>query len=983
MDIFDLPARPVKGPERVLRTPKAIVDDKPYERRETRCILTIGKRFLRGYDESYITSVGRDVSRGFSSTFTFVYGPLLTPEIRITHQFVQESRNEHDDHAVHSRITVPINAIEKSVAYGPTTLRGHHALYLRLNTDLSKVIVSRTSETPIDARLAADGESFVQLVREPKSIQLNILVSPHTAIVEELVNAIKSDFMSLKSREIEPNENRHHGFTPDGTHQKYLVVMAVDHDCKGLLPSIDEPCTLHFGDTVRTILRGDSEGYTTEGWQATRTPPPRGAPSHFIYFIADVPRQFDKSSNSETVPVSVILPPSAANIPIGRITGNKGDRIKMRHQVIIRLSTSPATTQMEMDAVKKMSRAAQQGSSKQAMRWAYAQKFSMDGVENIDIHEAFPAIAKLSFNSGFDAPQSKLFDSLKKAPAGIAMFTGGPGSGKSTFAAIIAAAVATHSRHGRRDRVVWIVFSNDLCDDAVRRIQEQCGSKARVGRLPTWSNLVDSLADLRMSKTNSTTAAKVQRVARHVGCVFGGKRGDESADPKSSVTASAIDIAKHDTFFWEHKIGSTHWRDTCRAIISLAMDQFHVLVATPFAVGQLGNHVNPELQSSGPNACPPWTPSMAIIDEAGRIPEAQWWIPLAAFPDAIVLTMGDTKQFKPLSVSFNAIIDQGHDRGPEPKWNCVFGKQRTLSILRRAEMCGQILGHLSSNRRNRGDIAEWARANSYRGQMQILYPLRESPDARTYTRFLRWVFESKASDTNSVIFDIRRSVSERHGTGYLNDASRNFTLWLIYQAFRYRLPNLTSPGKLADIMIITPYSSQVHAYKLDIEGLADSGIIKNKVAVRTIDNSMSTEADIVIFDVVRTLDISGFINDRRRMTVASTRARGAAVMVLNSIGLTASRSHEEGDGSFNSYARLHADRKRVVVDHQDWDVICKKCNKPGDQAAHVCNAASRTCRICGSGDHHERFCEEGKPALDEYTVSAEEDAVRFRLNRLF
>lgn len=202
MDTFDLPDRPIKGPVRVQRTPKAIVDAKPYERRETRCILAIGKKFLKGYDESYITSVGRDVNRGFSTTFTFVDGPLLTPEIRITHRFVQEDMNEEDNHVVHSRITVPINSIGKDVTYGPTVLRGHHALYLRLNTDLDKVIVSRTSETPIDVKLAADGESSVRGLREPKRIQLNILVSPNTAIIEELVNVIKSDFKSLKSREI-------------------------------------------------------------------------------------------------------------------------------------------------------------------------------------------------------------------------------------------------------------------------------------------------------------------------------------------------------------------------------------------------------------------------------------------------------------------------------------------------------------------------------------------------------------------------------------------------------------------------------------------------------------------------------------------------------------------------------------------------------------------------------------------------------------
>ncbi|GJC77294.1 hypothetical protein ColLi_00132 [Colletotrichum liriopes] len=61
-----------------------------------------------------------------------------------------------------------------------------------------------------------------------------------------------------------------------------------------------------------------------------------------------------------------------------------------------------------------------------------------------------------------------------------------------------------------------------------------------------------------------------------------------------------------------------------------------------------------------------------------------------------------------MSSSVRRLTDQAHDTYLKPNWKCTFGYQRTLSILKRAEMCSQILGHLSNNRRNRGDIANWA-----------------------------------------------------------------------------------------------------------------------------------------------------------------------------------------------------------------------------------------------------------------------------------
>ncbi|GKT82298.1 PPAR-alpha interacting complex protein 285 [Colletotrichum tofieldiae] len=183
-----------------------------------------------------------------------------------------------------------------------------------------------------------------------------------------------------------------------------------------------------------------------------------------------------------------------------------------------------------------------------------------------------------------------------------------------------------------------------------------------------------------------------------------------------------------------------------------------------------------------------------------------------------------------MSSSVRRLTDQAHDTYPKPNWKCTFGYQRTLSILKRAEMCGQILGHLSNNRRNRGDIANWARDHIYRRKINIIFPLPKDPDAALYQRFMRWIFIKNLLVSNCVVHAID-SISYKEKKGYHNPGFRRFVLWLIYQAFEYLLPNLRSRGKLAEIMIMTPYLYQMHHYRDEIAELTRSGIIKHKIIV--------------------------------------------------------------------------------------------------------------------------------------------------------
>ncbi|OLN96684.1 Regulator of nonsense transcripts 1-like protein 2, partial [Colletotrichum chlorophyti] len=644
-------------------------------------------------------------------------------------------------------------------------------------------------------------------------------------------------------------------------------------------------------------------------WKAVRTTPPRDAPPKLVYFIAWVPLEDEFAPGYGKSPVKVhsSVP---SNFTKKTALGSFLKEVPLHLRVRIHFTADPATTQMEMGAVSSVAQASP--TSSHGIRWAYVRQFNPTELladpelRVVDFHKRFPQIGQLSFRED-EVAQRELFEKLRAVPGGIAMFTGGPGSGKSTFAARIAVAVAQG-----RDKVIWTVHSNDLCNDAIHSLKQQSGNTVPKAS-HTISNHMDNFLSRMGQGLNDKTTTAISR---------------------DSVTYMAIAFAERHVDalpgFRNSPPSGGEWDKECRYIISKVIGRFDILVGTPFAVGQLGGKVSGDLAQEQVTWTP-WKPSLVIIDEAGRIPEPQWWIPVSVFPDSHILTMGDTRQLKPMSLSVNA--DRHCDDSPRftdgdaDEWVCVYGKQRTLSLLRRAEMCGQALTHLSSNRRNRGKIADWASGAIYTGKMRILHPLPEDRFATIYQEFMKWIFPTSAVLTNSVAVDVRYTKSEKNGTGSSNVGHLNLVLWLVYHAFRYGLPSTKHKGRLAEIMILAPYSAQRGLYKDAIAALSDVHIVKSKVTVRTIDNSMSSEADLVVSDSCRTSGGIGFLEDKTRMAVASTRARGGAIVLFNRGNLATKPSR--GGSTQNPFASYVLSQATTVYASHEWRHICERCFEPG------------------------------------------------------
>ncbi|KAK1585170.1 uncharacterized protein LY79DRAFT_559427 [Colletotrichum navitas] len=107
-------------------------------------------------------------------------------------------------------------------------------------------------------------------------------------------------------------------------------------------------------------------------------------------------------------------------------------------------------------------------------------------------------------------------------------------------------------------------------------------------------------------------------------------------------------------------------------LIASVLATVNIIVGTPVALGQLGNCsklVTEEVKK--------WDADVIVIDEAARMPEAQAWIPIATFDTKLVIMMGDTRQFKPMSKS----LDNQGQGADDAKWHSTFGPQRVMSLL--------------------------------------------------------------------------------------------------------------------------------------------------------------------------------------------------------------------------------------------------------------------------------------------------------------
>ncbi|KAL0941148.1 DNA helicase [Colletotrichum truncatum] len=619
---------------------------------------------------------------------------------------------------------------------------------------------------------------------------------------------------------------------------------------------------------------------------------------------------------------------------------------------------SDVTAKLELAAVSAL--AASAPNTSKGAAWAYAARFDIS--LETDLTQRFPQL------EGFDMglPYKQLQNAMSKCPSNMLVYSGGPGSGKTTFALSLVRCLVNDDDF----RAAWTVHSNELCDDACDKLHEILrGTGKKVFRVyPIKRMLVALKGKSRIHGSNplpqnQLSSSAATAVANHVRTLGAADEKDHPLTRADSLVVCAMTLAQDDQVTFSRftrlreraslsKEDEKTLTDICYGLLYFALKQATVIVGTPVALGQIA------LKRSSVGK---WQPTAIFADDIGRMPEAQFWIPIAFLDAKFVVATGDTRYFKPMSKSFD-----NHNCGQDgAKWRSTFGPQRMMSFLRRVEKAGALATHIYTNRRNIGGIADWAKKNIYSGNMNIAHGSGSLVDLfrNEFNRILR-----AKSIVNSFIIDIREGEEIRMGTSYTNQANRNYTFSLIFKMFIAGFPSTRDFCQQGTVMVIVPYTAQLYEYINDWKAYNVNDAMRSRVFFRTVEGSMSAEADVVIFDTVRTVQL-GFVPNAQRMAVATTRARGSMVTLLST------KNWEKGKGRASntfrhnhmiSYYNYHADRQAVIdtcFRKNGWKTVCGICGLP-DHVDSACTS-TRNCKKCNVV-HAVRFCPRGFDAVGTY-----------------
>ncbi|CAM1503750.1 Fc.00g013410.m01.CDS01 [Cosmosporella sp. VM-42] len=456
--------------------------------------------------------------------------------------------------------------------------------------------------------------------------------------------------------------------------------------------------------------------------------------------------------------------------------------------------------------------------------------------------------------------------------------------------------------------IVWTAPQNRQVADAVNRLQARCPDKI-ITRMYPWEREMRALLSATSGPPGEIVATGAagcdEKLVRFTNkCLQQNYIDCNPYTDEHSCSARALNMMKGTA--WETLIkasrsdmqndytswnkNATAYKAAARELLVYVLTKSDAICATPVALSQMADHM--------PTV---WFPSLSIVDEAARLPEASALVVASRWPLTPTIFLGDPRQFGPLSLA-------GSDR----YFNAVYSDQRQTSILDRAARMGAVNAKLTKNYRAHGTVANFVREICYRTEMSI--HKRKTKQASAYHNWLR---EHCQTAENMVFVDVGASQEEQRGTSWINPVNARYTVQLArYIAKTAPVPKLNGEGK-GTILIITPYLQQ--KYELD-RLLADITDLNGvTIDVRTVDDAPSFEAEVVLYDWVRTMK-PGFIEEFERVAVAMSRA------MLGCFVIGSTRCHTIS--YLRNFMTWTSDRQGVIKT-RSWDRWCTKCESPG------------------------------------------------------
>ena len=279
--------------------------------------------------------------------------------------------------------------------------------------------------------------------------------------------------------------------------------------------------------------------------------------------------------------------------------------------------------------------------------------------------------------------------------------------------------------------------------------------------------------------------------------------------------------------------------------------------------------------------------STLIVDEATLSVESSMIIPLSLCPDRFVL-VGDQQQL-----------------GPQPSFKELDNKGFYCSMFERIieeKSCLKNSVMLNTQYRMHPDISCFPNNLFY--DNELIDGVR--PEERMIST--KFIFQKHLNFINF------NHAEEQNGTSYINQEEIKEVLKCVNSL-------IESGVEPSEIGVISAYGAQTH--------LISESFKMNclQVKVSTIDSFQGSQKDYIIICTTRNGNNLGFLNDRRRMNVAITRARCMVMIFGNAV--TLSKSHywnsliqytREKD-SYYERLPIKMNKKRIVISKQTDDFV--------------------------------------------------------------
>ncbi|KAK5998801.1 Protein ZGRF1-like protein [Cladobotryum mycophilum] len=453
----------------------------------------------------------------------------------------------------------------------------------------------------------------------------------------------------------------------------------------------------------------------------------------------------------------------------------------------------------------------------------------------------------------FNADHRQAYQGLTRMPFGLYFVNGCPGAGKTEWNMVVSALIHSQKRPGSKKRfspILFLVDLNETASEAADRYYNLCkdaGLSARVIRMHGWPYEMKNSGKLNNNFLTTAGLARHTKLARN---------------PNKAPTL--------DEAAWEHfSLHKEKSFKTLRGYVSLlyknVLSQADFIATTPVAAyGSFSKFFHPDI---------------VFVDEAPHARELTTLIPLAFFEPIAWIFTGDVNQTRPFVRTVNKETAEREKLVFNP-----YAEQLRLSTMARAEAVNAVNSKLLVNNRAHGNLHRLPSKMFY--QSQIVSGLDQTTMYPASTLHLKEYLERLGNgqpiEENRVVVRMRGSQEEKLRESFWNPTHHN---WLMDQVQTLladpKFRSISNPEKLGSILIEAPYRTAFRKYQDEVKKWHKD--FQERVQVLTVDKAQGNQADVVFLDMVRTKTV-GFMDDRRRLNVAITRARQAEIIIMHAGG---------------------------------------------------------------------------------------------------